>query len=138
MTKRNTFLGIKNECLNWHYLNRDNANEFFWRLREEGAVYSPTLSMAVLWCEWKSGDEIVDRTFEVVLDLTPDALCEHVEFIREWGGWNKWATDLLADFDHYSFSLDDENDVSMCVVTLAAICTISDWTSHPEEAICNE
>ena len=136
MTKEYTFNSIRNECIAWHFLNRDNAHEFFYKLRDKGAVYSPSLGIAVLWCEWKAGEEVVDSTFEVVLDLTTDALSEHVGFIEEYGGWDAWATDLLADFDHYSFALDDETDVKMCIVTLAAICTVSDWTSDPAEVIC--
>ena len=140
MANLNTFAGIRKECLSWHYDSngRDNINEFFWQLREDGAVYSPTLGAAVLWCEWKSGNEIVDRTFEVVFDVTPDNLREHVEFIREWGGWDKWASDLLADFKHYSFSLDDESDVQTCAAVLTAVCTATDWTSNPKEVLCHK
>lgn len=138
MTKKNTFNHVKNECIAWHFTNRDNAYEFFWTLREDGAVYSPSLGIAVLWCEWRAGDEIVDRTFEVVLDLTPEYLCQHVEYLQTFGnGWDTWATDLLADFDHYSFNLEDENDMNMCIVTLAAICTMPDWTSNPGEIFNN-
>ena len=137
MKQQATFNTIKKECLAWHNENRDNIWMFFWQLREDGAVYSPSLGIAVLWCEWKSGDEIVDRTFEVVLDLTPARLMEHVEFLSKYsselGGWDVWATDVLAGFDHYTFALDEEKDVVECILVLSAICTASDWTSNPGE-----
>lgn len=135
MEKQATFNTIKNECLAWHSENRDNIWKFFWQLRENTVTYSPSLGIAVLWCEWGAGDEIVDRTFEVVMDLTPARLIEHVEFLSngvpELGGWNSWAADLLADFDHYTFALDEESDVVKCVMVLATICTAPDWTSNP-------
>lgn len=128
-----TFNDVKNECLSWHYdqESRDNTDEFFSQLLRDGALYNPLLNIAVLWCVWKSGTEVVDKTFEVVLDACPNYMNEHAELY----GWDVWATDLLACFEHYSFTLYEDDDFFACTAVLSAICSVGGWTSNLKEAI---
>lgn len=111
----------------------DKLREFVDKLHGSVGLYSPSLGLVVMFGCWTAGNEVYDITYDFVY-ASPGELEEHIDYLTN-GGEDMddfvWTEDILADFDHQSFSLYENGEESKANLLLATVFTAPDWTSDP-------